>query len=142
MERYPDQARELAKELAAFGTSNPGVILLGVTDDGERVGLENMGSRKNRDLLQTRIEGVSSSGINPSLLVRVRFDGARSNTLAVIEVPKRARACLLHEQWCALHSSREPIASRRHHKRSMNYTGGISSCGPICNSWSATKRPP
>jgi hypothetical protein len=87
-ERFPDQARDLAKEFAAFGTSNPGVILLGVTDGGERIGLEDMGRMKDRDLLQTRIEGISSSGINPSLLVRIRFDGARNNTIAVIEVPK------------------------------------------------------
>ena len=43
---------------------------------------------KNRDRLQTRIEGVSSNGINPSLPLRVRFEIIKRRCIAVVEVPK------------------------------------------------------
>jgi ATP-dependent DNA helicase RecG len=37
---FPEQARDLAAEVAAFATSGGGEILLGVADDGSLVGLE------------------------------------------------------------------------------------------------------
>lgn len=92
IEGFPDQAHELAKEIAAFGTSNPGIILLGVNNNGVPVGLKNMRSIENRDRLRTRVEGVSSNGIIPSLPIRVRFDVAKRHTIAIIEVPKGPEA--------------------------------------------------
>ncbi len=35
---FPKQATDLAKEIAAFATSNQGTILLGVSDSGDLVG--------------------------------------------------------------------------------------------------------
>ena len=35
MEKFPEQARELGKEVAAFATSNPGIVLLGVNNAGD-----------------------------------------------------------------------------------------------------------
>src|SRR5262245_56594981 len=37
MRAFPDNAHELAKEVAAFATSNAGAILLGINDDGALV---------------------------------------------------------------------------------------------------------
>ena len=34
-ERFPDNVRDLAKEIAAFATSNDGTIILGVSDGGD-----------------------------------------------------------------------------------------------------------
>lgn len=39
---FPQQARDLGKEIAAFATSNAGVILLGVSDEGDLVGLNEI----------------------------------------------------------------------------------------------------
>src|ERR1700730_16378017 len=39
MRTFPDNARELAKEIAAFATSNSGTILIGANSDGECVGI-------------------------------------------------------------------------------------------------------
>lgn len=87
-ESFPEQAHELAKEIAAFGTSNPGVILLGVDDNGNPVGLKNMRTVKSRDKMRARIEGISSNGIIPSLPIKVKFEVFKRRTIAVIEVPK------------------------------------------------------
>ena len=40
--KFPDQARELGKEIAAFSTSNDGIILIGVGDDGDIVGVPDL----------------------------------------------------------------------------------------------------
>ena len=75
---FPSNTRDLGKEIAAFATSNPGTIFLGVSDDGEIVGLEKMGTTKARDLLQSRIEGLTSNTIVPSLTIRIEFETYRS----------------------------------------------------------------
>ena len=49
MEKFPENARELAKEIAAFATSNTGTILIGVSDSGDLVGLEEANSLEGRD---------------------------------------------------------------------------------------------
>ena len=88
MEGFPEQAHDLAKEIAAFGTSNPGNIILGVGDNGMPSGIPRMRRPKPRDDLRTRIEGISSNGILPSLPVRIKFENIGRNVVAVIEVPK------------------------------------------------------
>lgn len=87
-EKFPDQAHEIAEEIAAFGTSNPGMILLGVSDSGNVVGIDGIDTSVGLDKLRTRIEGVSSNSINPSLPVRVRSLQINNINIAVIEVPK------------------------------------------------------
>ena len=49
--RFPDQARDLAKEVAAFASSNDGTILIGVRDDGIPLGLENADSPAGLSLI-------------------------------------------------------------------------------------------
>ena len=41
MERFPSKAHELAKEIAAFATSNPGTIYIGISDNGKKTGISN-----------------------------------------------------------------------------------------------------
>lgn len=36
---FPEQAHDLAKDMVAFANSGGGIVLLGVTDDGEPVGI-------------------------------------------------------------------------------------------------------
>ena len=58
MARYPENARELGKEIAAFATTNAGLILLGVSDDGDLIGLPGLDTTSARDGLVKRIEGI------------------------------------------------------------------------------------
>ena len=91
-EKFPDQADDLGKKMAAFGVINPGVILIGVNDDGTIVGLAGIDTNSGLDKLRTRIEGVSSNSINPSLSVRIRKIQIDGKDIAVVEVPKGPEA--------------------------------------------------
>lgn len=72
MQGFPDNARELSKEIAAFATSNPGVIFLGIADDGTVVGIPEMKTVASKDAIKRRIDGVAR-GINPSVTVITSF---------------------------------------------------------------------
>ena len=87
---FPDQARHLAREIAAFATSNDGKILLGVDDNGQLIGLENLDNPRRRDDLLQRIQGVCHHNVKPSVTVAVEFafESARVVVVAVISVPK------------------------------------------------------
>lgn len=53
-ENFPGQGHELAREVAAFATSGGGIILIGVDDDGNVVGL----NEADRDGLYHRAQGI------------------------------------------------------------------------------------
>jgi ATP-dependent DNA helicase RecG len=57
MPEFPSNARELAKEIAAFASTNPGMILIGISDAGELVGIPSATDSRSRDSLVRRIEG-------------------------------------------------------------------------------------
>jgi len=85
---YPDNAHELAKEIAAFSTSNDGTIFLGVTDDGEVVGMASLDEATQRDALQQRVSGVTTGIVRPSVDVSLSFVPYRNKTVVRIFVPK------------------------------------------------------
>jgi len=87
---YPDNAHELAKEIAAFSTSNDGTVFLGVTDDGQVVGMVDLDEAVQRDALQQRISGVTTGIVRPSANVSVSFVPHRDKTVVRIFVPKGA----------------------------------------------------
>ncbi len=84
---FPKQARDLAKEIAAFATSNSGVILLGVANNGDVVGLEPATTSIERDEFRKRIEGICNS-IKPPLTPRVEFCDVRGRVVMVLQVDK------------------------------------------------------
>lgn len=72
--RFPDQARDLAKEIAAFGSQDGGGgIFLGVSNSGEVVGLEGLHSYEERDKLRNRISQLASKSVKPGIDVTVYF---------------------------------------------------------------------
>src|SRR5580704_9542271 len=73
MESFPQQARELGKEIAALATSNHGLILLGVSDSGDLIGLSEAKTLDGRDTLLRRIEGISHGTIKPAITPTVSF---------------------------------------------------------------------
>ena len=81
-------SHDLAKEIAAFGSSNPGTIFLGVDDNGEIVGLQGVETVKNRDRLQTRVEGICANSVSPPLIARTSFEKYDGKRVLRIEVPK------------------------------------------------------
>jgi Putative DNA-binding domain len=77
-ERFPAQARDLAKEIAAFATSNSGTILLGVAKSGEIVGLADCETASGRESLLDRIAGICAKTVTPSITPRFRSPGSRA----------------------------------------------------------------
>lgn len=88
MESFPQNVYELAKEIAAFGTSNPGTILIGVSDMGDLVGLEDVLAIEGRDTLLRRIEGICRGTIKPAITPTVKFANEDDKTVLVIIIPK------------------------------------------------------
>lgn len=54
----PKQSRDLAKEIAAFAGSNEGLLLIGVEDSGDVVGLNEANDAVGRDHVVERIAGI------------------------------------------------------------------------------------
>lgn len=85
---FPDNTRELAKEIAAFGSSNPGLILLGVSDSGELIGLEGTNTPEGRDRILRRLEGICRGTVQPSITPSVSFALENGQVVLAIRVPR------------------------------------------------------
>jgi hypothetical protein len=85
---FPQQAHDLAKEIAAFATSNTGIILLGVADDGTLIGLEGMEDGKQRDQLLKRLEGICNGSIRPAVTPTAAWAVESQKIVLVVVVPK------------------------------------------------------
>ena len=80
---------DLADEIAAFTNSQGGVLLCGVTDDGEAQGL----SRDEIVNLDSILVEISSDAIRPAVRIltfQLRFDGSR---VLITEVPEGESQC-------------------------------------------------
>lgn len=90
IERFPIQTHELAKEIAAFSTSNDGCIFLGVDDNGKVVGLPGVDSVRGRDKLISRVAGIASGSVKPAAHVMVFFREKDGKSVAKIHVSRGA----------------------------------------------------
>lgn len=88
MASFPEQARDLGKEIAAFATSNQGMILLGVSDSGDLIGLMEGLTPKGRDSLLRRVEGVCRGTIKPAVTPTAKWAVEHDKTVLVLLVPK------------------------------------------------------
>lgn len=85
---YPSNASELSKEIAAFASSNAGKIIIGVTDDGELVGLDDLDTPVGRDQLARRIEGLCTNNVKPAITPVIKYAQEDGKNVLVIEVPR------------------------------------------------------
>jgi hypothetical protein len=88
VEKFPDQARELGKEIAAFATSNPGVILLGVSNNGDLLGLTAVETVEERDRFLRRVEGICRGPVKPAITPSLNFAVEAGKVVLAIRVPK------------------------------------------------------
>lgn len=85
-ERFPDNVRDLAKEIAAFATSNDGTIILGVSDGGDIQGLPDCDTQEGRAALVQRIEGLCANVVEPTVTPELRFAVEGDQTVLAIDV--------------------------------------------------------
>lgn len=88
MKEFPENTRELAKEIAAFATSNAGTILIGVDNAGDCRGLPNVVTAIDRDSLLRRVEGICHGPVKPSITPTARFAQEGDRTVLVLTIPK------------------------------------------------------
>jgi ATP-dependent DNA helicase RecG len=88
MAEYPSNGHDLSREIAAFASSNAGTILIGVSDDGNLIGLCNVDTAAKRDTLLRRIEGVCAGHVRPAITPTVNFAQENNAVVLVIEVPR------------------------------------------------------
>jgi len=88
IESFPAQARDLGKEIAAFATSNSGLILLGVRNSGDLCGLEDAKTLKGRDQLLRRLEGICRGTVKPAITPTAKFAVEEGNVVLAVTVPK------------------------------------------------------
>lgn len=87
MRSYPQNGHELAKEIAAFASTNAGMILIGVADDGSLIGLPEAETPSGRDAFSRRLEGICTSNVRPSITPVLRFAVEDGHVVMIIEVP-------------------------------------------------------
>jgi ATP-dependent DNA helicase RecG len=85
---YPKNVQDLAKEIAAFASSNSGRIIIGIADDGELVGFKKLKTLKERDDTCRRIEGLCTNNVKPAITPTIKFAKEDGKVVLVIEVPK------------------------------------------------------
>jgi hypothetical protein len=91
IEDFPETAKNLGNEIAAFATTNSGRIYLGIDDDGNIHGLSGINSLndiENKDEYLKRIQGITRDLINPPIRVEVNFLESEDNIIIQIIIPK------------------------------------------------------
>jgi len=81
----PKSMDGIAKEIAAFATSNDGAILVGVDTTGDIVGVSELESPQVRDTFRLRIEGTCGKFVKPPVIPIDRIDQTRAHWRAVME---------------------------------------------------------
>lgn len=85
---FPSNAQDLAKEIAAFATSNEGTILIGVSDEGDLVGISGAENKDVRDSLLKRLGGICSGTVKPAITPIATFACENDLIVLMINVPK------------------------------------------------------
>jgi len=86
-ETFPQNTRDLAKEIAAFATSNQGTILIGISDFGDLVGISGADNQEERDNLLKRLEGICRGTVKPAITPVAKFAVENELIVLVINVP-------------------------------------------------------
>jgi len=88
LKSFPENVSDVAKYIAAFASSNTGMILLGVNDKGDLIGLKGLKSQRARDMLLQRIEGICRGSVKPSITPAVTFAVENKKIALVLSIPK------------------------------------------------------
>ncbi len=83
MRDFPTQARDIAKEIAAFATSNSGTIYIGIAEDKSIIGIS-----ESSDSIQDRMAGICQKTIRPAIVPLLEFIEVDNKSVAKISVPK------------------------------------------------------
>lgn len=95
--KLPATIKDLAKEIAAFASTDGGLIIVGVNDDGSVCGVEDGRSAESRDMLFQRVVGISQK-VDPPVLPHLSWAQANGEAVFVIAVEKGSEPIYYVEQ--------------------------------------------
>lgn len=84
-EQFPQQAHRLSQELAALGTFGGGTLYIGISDNGDLVGIDAVDGDSRDDIVE-RVHGTIST-IKPNLRADIKFAVENGVPVLVVEVP-------------------------------------------------------
>lgn len=84
---FPQSGRDLAKEIAAFASSGGGMIIIGVSDRCELVGISGAETQSGRDELLERVAGLCRGAVKPAITPAVSFAVEGGKVVMAIAVP-------------------------------------------------------
>ena len=79
---WPNSATRVAKELVAFANTWGGVLIFGISDEHEIIGVEDVDNIKNR------VTGVAHQNIDPSLDVSISTRAVNESEIILVKVPR------------------------------------------------------
>ncbi|NPV93220.1 MAG: ATP-binding protein [Firmicutes bacterium] len=86
--------REIGRTIASFATCGGGIIIVGVSDANEIVGLDLENQTENS--FRSRVDNARAS-IHPSCFAEISFEAVEGKTVAVIRVPNGPRPMYYYE---------------------------------------------
>lgn len=81
---------EIKKEIAAFASTNAGLILIGVDDDGSLVGLSDVDTAKKREQFRAQVEGRARS-VSPPVTPAIKYLVEDGKIVLALEVRRGAQ---------------------------------------------------
>jgi len=94
-EQWPDKAVRIAQALAAFGTSGGGTLFIGVSDNGDLIGIAAADGDARDDLFE-RVHGVVDT-IRPRLNADILFAVETATPVLAIRVPAQDEPVFYHD---------------------------------------------
>ncbi len=86
-ECLPTQGHDIGKSIAAFASSNAGVLLYGISNDGSVVGIENGHDSKVRDQVSQRVLNAAKD-VRPPVHPNVIWAYQNGKAICVVEVER------------------------------------------------------
>lgn len=86
-DKLPENIQKLAKEIAAFASTEGGRIYLGINDEGEINGVDES-EISSFDKLQQRIAGITSNVIRPAISVAIEQYWVGDKMIIQVNIPK------------------------------------------------------
>jgi hypothetical protein len=96
-ERLPSQGHDIGKSIAAFASSNAGLLLYGISNDGSVVGIENGHDSEVRDQVSQRVFNAAKD-VRPPVHPTVAWAYLDGKAVCVVEVERGVEAIYYSNQ--------------------------------------------
>ena len=91
-ERLPAQPHDIGKSIAAFASSNAGLLIYGIANDGSVVGLPEAGDAEGRDRIAQRVMSAARD-VRPPVHPVVAWAIHDGKTVCVVKIDADLRRC-------------------------------------------------